>query len=160
MAKPSLMDAVRTLYESNLDEYAIARRLGIYVTRVRQAIAHIEAEKKADSWNLRSQDFSLLEARVLAHLLTGKDPFAQPVSQTSPTGRSKPRMSPTEYYQAAKELAEKNRKAQEEEEAEKAALRKINPIAYVQALESEDLLHLMTLIGRELSKRNGPYSAT
>lgn len=176
MSKPSLMDAVRSLHKSGLDEYAIARRLGIYVARIRQAIAHIEAEKKADSWKPMSQDFSLLEARVLAHLASGRDPLlipevmhqglynlvygqlisdAQPVSQTSPTGRIKPRMSPTQYYQAAKELAEKNRKAHEEEEAKKAALREINPIAYVQALESEDLLDLMTHASRELSIRNG-----
>lgn len=173
MSKPSLMDAVRSLHQSGLDEYAIARRLGIYVARIRQAIAHIEAEKKADSWKPMSQDFSLLEARVLAHLASGRDPQivppsmqgglyalvygdAVPVEQpVSPTRRIKPRMTPTQYYQAAKELAEKNRKAHEEEEAKKAALREINPIAYVQALESEDLLDLMTHASRELSIRNG-----
>lgn len=172
MSKPSLMDAVRSLHQSGLDEYAIARRLGIYVSRIRQAIAHIEAEKKADSWKPMSQDFSLLEARVLAHLASGRDPqivppsmqgelFALvygntvPVTEPSPTRRIKPHMTPTQYYQAAKELAEKNRKAHEEEEAKKAALREINPIAYVQALESKDLLDLMTHASRELSIRNG-----
>ncbi len=156
MSKPSLMEQVRTLYSQGYTDLEIARKLGIYVSRIRTAISHIQAEQKSVGWVQHNFDFGLLEARVQAQLAAGQLTLhINPSSQLSPTGRVKPRMSPMQYYQAAKQLAEENRKKQEEEEANKAALREINPIAYVQAQESADLLDLMTHISRELSKRHG-----
>lgn len=154
MQKPSLLGQINHLYSQGFKDYQIGRKLGIYLSRVRIAIEHIEAEKRAGRWGTAPKDLSLLEGRVNAQLAAGQISLVL-VPTSSPTGRNKPRMTPTQYYEAAKQLAEENRKAHEEEEAKKAALREINPIAYVQALESEDLLDLMTHISRELSIRNG-----
>lgn len=161
MSKPTLLQQIAELYSAGYKDYEISRKLGIYVSRVRIAIEHVEAEIRAGRWGIQPKDLSLLEGRINAQLAVGQLTLhLNPTSQTSPTGRVKPRMSPMQYYAAAKQLAEETRKAQQEEEAQKAALREINPIAYVQALASEDLLDLMRHISHELSKRHGENYTT
>ena len=188
--KPSLNQKVIDMYDAGYCVHKISKHLGIHLSRVKGVIAHLLAERdlgkkrqehKALSFGDRyavQGNLADMEQRILASLFkdepglqpvfdfygvtTGRTNFPGSTPQKMPRNNShKPRMTPTQYLELARAMADERIAEKQRADEELQALRDINPHKLVAAMEEyEDLAQLATLALNELTRRYGKNSTS